>query len=49
MECFLQEVLEGKDSELLALETDNVLFTDEAAVKIGYQPGHTWVSHQKNT
>ncbi|SOV08662.1 uncharacterized protein UDID_17682 [Ustilago sp. UG-2017a] len=26
-----------------------VLFTDEAAVKVGYQPGHTWVSCRKNT
>ncbi|SAM81662.1 uncharacterized protein UBRO_20275 [Ustilago bromivora] len=26
-----------------------VLFTDEAAVKVGYQPGRTWVSCQKNT
>ncbi|SPC61564.1 uncharacterized protein UHOD_11604 [Ustilago sp. UG-2017b] len=26
-----------------------VLFTSEAAVEVGYQPGHTWVSHWKNT
>ncbi|SOV04253.1 uncharacterized protein UDID_17040 [Ustilago sp. UG-2017a] len=26
-----------------------VLFTDEAAVKVGYWPGRTWVSHRENT
>ncbi|SOV01668.1 uncharacterized protein UDID_18170 [Ustilago sp. UG-2017a] len=26
-----------------------VLFTDKAAVEVGYQPGCTWVSHRKNT
>ena len=26
-----------------------VLFTDEAAVEVGYRPGRTWVSRQKNT
>ncbi|SOV07251.1 uncharacterized protein UDID_18753 [Ustilago sp. UG-2017a] len=27
----------------------HALFMDEAAVKVGYRPGHTWVSRQKST